>query len=82
VNKIDKRIAVFTGKALRSRRRAKDITLDKLALKLNVNSVTVGKYEKGKINIALTQYARWCRALKVDGGKLHNKAVRHAFSGK
>ena len=81
MNRTDKRIAVYIGKALRAHRRAKDITLDKLADKIGVDPATVHKYERGRVNIPLTKYVRWCRALKVDGGKLINEALKHIYRG-
>ena len=82
MNRTDKRIAVYIGKVLRAHRRAKDMTLEKVADKIGVDTATVNRYEKGRINIPLTKYVRWCRALKVDGGKLINEALRHVFRGK
>ena len=79
MNRTDKRIAVFIGKQMRAHRRAKDITLDRLASKMDVDAATVNRYEKGRINAPLTQYVRWCRALKVDGDKLINNALQHIF---
>ena len=81
MNRTDKRMAVYVGKIMRAHRRANDITLDKLAIKLNVDPVTVGKYEKGRINVPLTRFAKWCRALKVDAGKLINEALKHIYRG-
>ncbi len=81
MNRTDKRIAVYIGKVLRAHRRALDITLSKVADKIGVEPATVNRYEKGRFNIPLTKYVRWCRALKVDGGKLMNEAQRHIFKG-
>lgn len=82
MNRTDKRIAVFIGKVLRAHRRAKDITADKIASKMNVTPVTISKYERGEINIPFTKLIRWCRALKVDSGKISRKAQSLAIKGR
>lgn len=79
MNRTDKRIAVFMGQKLRAHRRANDISVDKLADRIGIDKATLSRYEKGKINVPYTRYMRWCRALKVDGGKLHNETVKHIF---
>lgn len=57
---------ITLGRQLRARRRAKHMTLNELAEKLNKSTATVSKYEKGEIFISVDTLVDICRILNVD----------------
>ncbi|MBM6737275.1 helix-turn-helix transcriptional regulator [Faecalicatena fissicatena] len=54
------------GQKLRARRRAKHLTLNDLAEKLNKSTATISKYEKGEIFISIDTLVDICRILNIE----------------
>lgn len=57
---------ITLGQKLRARRRAKHITLNELAKKLNKSASTISKYEKGEILISIDVLVDICRILNIE----------------
>lgn len=57
---------VTLGQKLRARRRAKHMTLNELAQKLNKSTATISKYEKGEIFISIDTLVDICSILNIE----------------
>lgn len=61
---------ITLGQKLRARRRAKHMTLNDLAQKLNKSTATISKYEKGEILLSIDTLVDICRILNIDVSSL------------
>lgn len=69
-------LSIFVGNALRTVRKQLGLTLEDVALELNVSAASISYYEKGRSQLHLRQFIQLCAVLDVDPAYIITAVLR------